>query len=60
MVRPGKDVRVRRVDSHVVASLQEELQTGFTVRGEDQGLHSSTFTLDPDSREVRKHQALEG
>lgn len=30
------------------------------MRGEDEGLDSSTFTLHPNSREVRKHQALKG
>ncbi|KAG7241268.1 hypothetical protein INR49_025786, partial [Caranx melampygus] len=28
--------------------------------GEDEGLDASTLTLDPNSREVRKHQALKG
>lgn len=60
MVGPGEDVRVCGIDSHILPCLQEELQTGLTVRGEDQGLDPSTFTLHPDSREVRKNQALEG
>lgn len=60
MVGPCEDVRVRGVDSHILPCLQEELQAGLAVRGEDEGLHTSTFTLDPDSGEVRKHQALEG
>lgn len=60
MVGPGEDIRVRRVDSHILPCLQEELQAGLTVRGKDEGLDSSAFTLDPNSGEVRKHQALKG
>lgn len=60
MVGPGEDIWVCRVDSHILPCLQEELQAGLAVRGEDEGLDPSTFTLDPDSREVRKHQALKG
>lgn len=60
MVWPGEDIRVCGVNSHILPCLQEELQAGLAVRGEDEGLDSSTFTLDPYSREVRKHQALKG
>lgn len=60
MVRPSKHVRIGRVNSHILASLEEELQTGFAVRRENEGLDPPTFTLDPDSREVGKNQALEG
>lgn len=58
VVRPGKHIRVGRVHADILASLQEELQTGFTVRWKNEGLDSSTFPLDPDSGEVRKNQAL--
>lgn len=60
MVWPGEDIRVCGVNPHVLPCLQEELQAGLAVGGEDEGLDSSTFTLDPNSREVRKHQALKG
>ncbi len=58
MIGPGEDIGVGRVDSYVLPCLQEELQAGLTVRREDEGLDPSTFTLDPNSGEVRKHQAL--
>lgn len=60
VVWPGEDIRVCGVDSHFLPRLQKELQAGLAVRREDEGLDSSSFTLDPDSGEVGKHQTLEG
>ena len=60
VVRPSKHIRICRVDSNILASLQEQLQTGFAVGRKNEGLHSSTLALDPDSGEVRKNQALKG
>lgn len=60
VVGPGEHVRVDGVDPDVLSGLQQELQTGFTVRRKDEGLNAPTLPLDPNSREVREHQSLEG
>lgn len=60
VVGPGEDIRICGVNSHILPCLQEELQAGLAVRGKNEGLDASTFTLDPYSREVGKHQAFKG
>lgn len=58
VVGAGKDVRVDGVYADIMTSLQEQLQTGLAVGGEDERLDAPALPLDPDSRQMRKNESL--
>lgn len=58
VVGPGKDIGALWIHAHVGTGLEKQVQAGFTVRGEDQGLDATPLAQNAGAGEVAEDLAL--